>query len=138
VLKEVVGVGEEIFVSKEKLVETWNWDINFDGIFSDSIWVTLWLVTLVNHNVTNVQKNKIILWKKEKKVICDIVVDQCHPCHPSAILYFHLKKLMTWYRILKKLVIPLCIKSLGISCFHQRYHYLFGDYCIIVFKLKII
>ena len=33
-LKEVVGVGEEISVLKEKLVEIWNWDINFDCIFS--------------------------------------------------------------------------------------------------------
>lgn len=36
---------------------------------------------IINHNVTSVQNNKKILWKKKKKATCDIVVDQCHQCH---------------------------------------------------------
>jgi len=34
------------------------------------------LVTLANHNVTHVQRNKKILWKRKKKDTCDIVVGQ--------------------------------------------------------------
>jgi len=35
--------------------------------------VTLWLMTLMtlaNHNVARIQKNKKILWKKKKKDTC--------------------------------------------------------------------
>jgi len=53
---------------------------------TDNTWVTLWLVTLTNYNVTRVQRNKKILSKRKKKDTCDIVVGQCHQpqCHTSA------------------------------------------------------
>jgi len=44
----------------------------------DDTWVTLWLVTLVNHNVTSVQQIKKPCERKKKKVICDKVVGQYH------------------------------------------------------------
>jgi len=55
--------------------------VYYDKCRMDNTWVTLWLVTLVtlvNHNVTRVQRNKKILSKRKKKDICGIVVDQCH------------------------------------------------------------
>jgi len=42
----------------------------------ENTWVTL--VTLANHNVTHVQRNKNILWKRKKKDTYDVVVGQCH------------------------------------------------------------
>ena len=41
---------------------------------------------IINHNVTSVQNNIKILWKKKKKATCGTVVGQCHQpqCHPSA------------------------------------------------------
>jgi len=43
------------------------------------------IVTLANHNVTCVQNDKKILYKRERKDTCDIVVGQCHQpqCHLS-------------------------------------------------------
>jgi len=53
------------------------------AIAPGSTWMTLWLVTLANNNVTSVfllslsQEFFVVLYT------CDIVVGQCHQYHPS-------------------------------------------------------
>jgi hypothetical protein len=50
-------------------------------IIGENTQVTLWLVTLVNHNVTSIHKTKIPYERESRKATCDIVVGQCHQCH---------------------------------------------------------
>ena len=65
----------------------------------DDVWVTLWLVTLVNHNVTRVLKNKKKLCERERKkpliiswltnVITTTMSPKCYPinmCLPIFLL----------------------------------------------------
>jgi len=52
-------------MKEKKERHLWHWD---------NTWVTLWLVTLANHNVTRVQRNKKILWKRKKKDTCGIEI----------------------------------------------------------------
>ena len=89
----------------------------------------------------------LFVWKERLVVKCNVLLTNIS-LHDSTktIWYgilimtvcFYLKKITTWFSILKKLFILLCIKSFGIICFHWRYHCLLEDCCITAFLLKII